>query len=153
MIFTTKEQSERLLDSGLDIFTADAFIESIYKPKYDCNGEWCGHKNEPFAENYVMNQNVNDTCDLYEYTPCWSFGALWQLCPNEIEFCGYKYHLRIDKYSSEEVLVHYYSDTSPLKGTFIGFNTLIDKCSAIECMVKMVEWLIKNNHLDKKNLK
>lgn len=134
MNFTTIEQSKALIEAGLNPDTADMCY--MYT-KFD--GE-----PEPQYFASLSKAKKNDI-------PCWSTGALIDLLPFEICIGGNKnlvYQLRLGK-ARTEIWIAYESQIADMPGTYIGFNTVIDKCDMTCCLFKMVSWLLKNGFIKK----
>lgn len=98
-ICTTKEQSERLLDLGLKIETADMAYE--YKPKHladtDLDKDWVIVAHSPCGTDI----------------PAWSLHRLIEILPKEVDIDGFRFPLRSDA-------IHRLSEVSSIYDTIIG---------------------------------
>ena len=82
-IYTTIEQSKRLLELGLPANTADCYFER-YKPGKYCRVQVRQNSIET-SDNFFKKYGDGD---LYNYYPCWSVGQLIKIylqCCNESE--------------------------------------------------------------------
>ncbi len=137
-IATTKEQSTRLRQCGVDPKTADM---CWYKAKA-ANKE--GYTWILISENYQKRRNSD------EFIPAWSLSTLLSLLPKEIAIDGYAYRISIYFENHDEPVIGnqwclYYK---PKKHN--------EKCriddvpryapDLIECAVLMIEWLTANNY-------
>ena len=134
MYYTSIEQSKKLIEAGLNPETADMFYDNGNETQPEIRLHSYGH---------IMNKD-----DI----PCWSTGALIDLLPFEICIAGnknLKYQLRFGR-AETEFWITYESLIADLKGSFIGFNTVIDKCDMIGCIYKMVLWCLESGYIKKK---
>lgn len=127
-ICTTIEQSKRLLDLGLNPQTADMAL--IYE-------EWENHWSmqtyqwEPYNE-----------IDMDNFIPAWSLHRLIEMLPNEIPMEDYYLILGVSFNCVR------YSDGGEYAEVFLGFDG-----TTYSCIIKCVEWLIKEGYFNKEYLK
>ena len=120
--YTTIEESKQLIEAGLDISTADGYIQ---------------HKWEEISQNHHFQT------DYGEKIPCWSLAALIELLPDHIEYWdkeGYFYDafLEISKYS---VAYRYFDQYQDMKiQLFEAFNE-----SLVSSVSITIIWLLENN--------
>ncbi len=141
-ICTIVEQSQKLIELGIDVNTADMMWE--YNP--DKEVYW----NKPTIipiDSYIF---VNDI-------PAWSLSALMKLLPSEFttenEFGKYKYEIKIRKYKlSDDVDLHqiaYGSAKFDVDGQY-SFKDMIntgEKEDLLDAAFDMVCWLKENNKI------
>ena len=137
-IATTKEQSTRLRQCGVDPKTADM---CWYKAKA-ANKE--GYTWILITENYLKRRNSD------EFIPAWSLSTLLSLLPKEIDIDGYAYHISIYFENPDEPVIgnHWCLYYKPKKH---NEKSRIDDVpmyapDLIECAVLMIEWLTANNY-------
>lgn len=136
--WTTLEEAQALIQAGLDPNTADMHIIHLDNGTSGCLDTGLGYSKW-------------DSTHEEGYLPCWSFGALLALMPWRIRIAniaGMEYYLRVGK-AENEFWVNYESEIADLPGTYIGFNTCIDKCSPTACAVKLVQELLNDGHIEK----
>lgn len=125
-ICTTREQSERLLALGLKIETADMAYE--YKPKHladtDLDKDWVIVAHSPCGTDI----------------PAWSLHRLIEMMPTMITHDGYSLILGINA-----TCVYYANDE--YSKTFKAFEG-----NLYDCVVKCIEWLIKEGYFNKEYL-
>lgn len=133
MTATTKEQSQRLLECGVDPATAD-----MCWTRFESDGE----ASERLG---VMDEYAYEVSSLRPI-PAWSLTAILALLPARIvdEATDYEYWValyKVDFKGTDEYEVQY--TPGPL-----AFETLasIRRDSPIEACVCMVEWLVKNGY-------
>lgn len=143
MNFTTIEQSQALIEAGLNPETADMWYN------YEC---WTG---DEVNGSHMEYGDYSDypTCVEEEESilPCWSTWALIDLLPFEICIGSNKnltYQLRFGK-GKNEFWITYESQIADLKGVYIGFNTAIDKCDMADCVYKMVMFCLEKGFIKK----
>lgn len=123
-VCTTREQSERLVSLGLKKNTADC--------------HWCYHS--VTATWYIV---AHEYDNIGSYIPAWSLHRLMSLCPQTIhldEYADSYYRLTINPYK----VIYIKDDKQWLKQ--------FDEGNLYDRMIDMIEWLIKNNHLNKEYL-
>lgn len=123
-ICTSREQSERLLALGLKKGTADCILVE-----------------NPFMGGLTMfpivyeNEVIKDDC-----IPCWSLHRLIEMMPTVITHDDYSLILGIN------ATCVYYADDEYAE-TFKAFEG-----NLYECVVKCIEWLIKEGYFNKEYL-
>lgn len=126
-VCTTKEQSQRLLDLGLKPETADMYYfwlgENDYCLKID-------------IDNNPLKYNMDKT-----YIPAWSLHRLIEMLPNEIPMEDYYLILGV----SFNCVCYADDEYGEVFQSFDG-NTY-------SCIIKCVEWLIKEGYFNKEYLK
>lgn len=141
MYYTSIEQSRKLIEAGLNPNTADM---SWIAPRR-------AHITDCPETPIIMDIYLESIIPKDKRTPCWTTGALIDLLPFEIHIAGNKnllYQLRFGK-AETEFWITYESPIADLKGSFIGFNTVIDKCDMTCCIYKMVLWCLENGYIKK----
>ena len=147
-IATTKEQSARLLQCGVDPETAD--MSWVRGAANVSDGNLSLHP-------YLRMQRINwqSMRGRSEITPAWSLSALLALLPEKIEG---GYWLTIQKCSrGKNASVHYGiayfkckwdnpEDISNSTITTLGRLKYFTDRDLIECAVLMIEWLTANNY-------
>lgn len=125
MTATTKEQSQRLLECGVDPATAD-----MCWTRFESDGE----VSERLG---VMDEYAYEASSLRPI-PAWSLSALLALLPKIILSDGHKYWLDIAPMDYGELWsIGYYCRT--IKG-------LSRDTGLIECAVQEIEWLAANGY-------
>ena len=119
-ICTNREQSERLLTMGLKKETAD-----MHHYQYVCGGRW-----ETAARPSIVGYNNR-------VVPAWSLNRLMELMPNLITHDNYQLILGVN------AKCVYYADDE-YGETFKDFEG-----NLYECVVKCIEWLIKEGYFNK----
>lgn len=141
-IATTREQSERLLAMGVNPETADMSWKEIPTAESFANGtEWT---DESDYEWILLTDNLSEA----EH-PAWSLSRLISMLPpfiSGMKFGHEPHHPELIKSKQGYVLSIRRRTADCLVGTHI-------KKDPIECCVSMIDWLIKNNHFNKKYLK
>lgn len=122
-VCTSVEQSKRLLELGLKPETADMCID-LY------------HEDKPF----VINEDV-DLSKQTEFIPSWSLHRLIEMLPNEIPMEDYYLILGV----SFNCVCYADNEYAEVFQSFDG-NTY-------SCIIKCVEWLIKEDYFNKEYLK
>lgn len=124
-ICTNKEQSSRLLEAGVKPDTADMYLDEFELPVAFEYGRVEKHVDQDMA------------------LPAWSLSELIDMIPDQIECEGYNYYLFILP-RGKEFTVKYSA----------GSNLAQSYCreSLFDAITEMIEWLIKEGHLDKKYL-
>lgn len=128
-IATTKEQSARLLQCGVDPETADM----MFTPHNTLSAE-------PYKE----------TLKDRGYFPAWSLSALLALLPKEIDIDGYAYRISIYFENPDEPVIGnqwclYYKPKKHNEKSRID-DVPMYAPDLIECAVLMIEWLTANNY-------
>lgn len=120
--YTLLKESEMLIKSGLDAETADGWVDD--------------------------SDRFSTVRGAFSIARSWTLGRLLELLPPSIVVGGEEYYFRIGKYyvpSDEgvktEVVVAYTNPDAVLAGDFIGYSTLSDKCTFLECVASMVCWV------------
>ena len=129
-VCTTVNQSNRLLNLGLNPETAD-MIHS-----YEENEGWT------FWQTYVDDW-CPDTQITPDYLPAWSLSRLMSLCPERLKSCDF-----VDR----DYILTITPDKIMYKNDFHEWLYIRDDLNLFNRMIDMIEWLITNNHLDKKYL-
>lgn len=141
-IATTKEQSTRLLQCGVDPKTADMSIRTITEPYLVEDVMW--HTPElktlPYSEAKVIYGND-------EITPAWSLSALLGLLPKDI---------KVDESTYDEVQKYGLLIYPFMGGWQVDYQYCEnDECHSLKCVhgtelieacVKAIEWLTANNY-------
>ena len=137
---TTIEQSERLIELGIDVKTADmlAEIDDRDYPSIDYN------------ITIYRGQKKDLPLLRYDGIPIWSLSALFNLIPSEIKTIGkfgeFKYQLHIRKYKfADNVDVHQlaygnYNDG----GSWSDMISTSEEVNFIDAAFEMVCWLLEN---------
>lgn len=124
-ICTNKEQSSRLLEAGVRPDTADMYLDEFELPVAFEYGR---------VEMYV---------DQDMALPAWSLSKLIGMMPDQVECEGYNYYLFMLPRDKEFTIK--YSAGSNLAQSYC-------RESLFDAITEMIEWLIKEGHLDKKFL-
>lgn len=137
-VCTTKEQSQRLLDLGLKPETADMkhYFDDRSDYSFFHRWEFCPYKwNE---ESLVDSENI----------PAWSLHRLIEMMPTVITQDDYSLILGVNA-----TCVYYATDeyTDYEDSYAETFND--PECNLYDCVVKCIEWLIKEGHFNKDYLK
>ena len=129
-ICTSIEQSQKLIELGIDVNTADMYY-------YTVNGDWEWYKTPNIIE------NIND---LDEHTiPAWSLTALLELIPPYLE----EFNDGIDFGFSKSMNGKWYSahyiqlDNSRL----ITFAKTVTGDTSVDAAFEMIVWLKENNKI------
>ena len=133
--YTNENESKELISSGLPEHTADGWFKS--------NG------------GFETEKSNNSVCKS------WTTGNLLELLPSCIVVNGDEYTLKHtktcvpvdDETTIIEECVTYCSSYAKLSGDFIGYSTIVDKCSFLECLVKLVCWVYSKYPYYAKTLK
>lgn len=152
MNFTTIEQSQALIEAGLNPDTADMWYN------YEC---WIGDEVNGSHMEYGDYSDYPTCVEEESILPCWSTGALINILPSEIhigETKDFTFQLRLGK-TKTEFWISYEFQISDSRGTFItfkadkgayvGFNTAIDKCDMADCVYKMVMFCLEKGFIKK----
>lgn len=129
-IYTTKEQSKRLLELGLRPETADMYYF------------WLG------GNDYYLKVDIDDNPLKYNmdktYIPAWSLHRLLELLPQDIH---------LDDYAD----TRYWLVIDPMKVIYKNSHGLwiyqCDEGGLYDKLINTIEWTIKNNHFNKEYLK
>ena len=128
---TTREQSARLLQCGVDPETADMF-------------RWVNSYGQEFLETHYK------PSPAVKYTPAWSLSTLLGLLPKEIDINGYTYRISIYFENPDEPVIGnqwclYYKPKKHNEKSRID-DVPMYAPDLIECAVLMIEWLTANNY-------
>lgn len=124
--YTTKEESKKLLDLGVDPNPSDHF--------YDLLGD-----EDPITGKWFEYAEIEEK----DIIPCWSLAVLIELMPKTIYFHDIHKDLTID-YEKDHYEVFYISGFS---STHVCTSKFL-----IEAVIEMIVWLIENNiQTEKKN--
>lgn len=129
MNYTTIEQSQALIEAGLNPDTADMFYNRMKSE--DDEIDWTIHAH-PLPKLRAL---------FVEYIPCWSTGALIELLPKTIRRKCMDYPLHIHPNPDSSYDIEYNAKVI----AEIGFN----KNSLIIAVMEMVFWLLKNGFIKK----
>lgn len=124
ILYTNLEQSRELFELGIDPDTAD-FI-------------WTTDLADQFFKYPVLDWRP-DKCfiDGKSNLPCWSFGALVKLMPDEIKGDGNT----TQRLMVQNTCISYFDETGMAHGPcFYGEDMM-------RHAIKMIEWLVKNNKI------
>lgn len=124
-ICTTKEQSSRLLEAGVRPETADMYLDEFELPVAFEYRRIEGHVGQDMA------------------FPAWSLSKLIGMMPDQVECEGYNYYLFMLPRDKEFTIK--YSAGSNLAQSYC-------RESLFDAITEMIEWLIKEGHLDNKYL-
>lgn len=125
-VCTTKEQSQRLLDLGLKPETADMYYTTFYRDNVG----------------YEIIQVRNEKLPLLSQEfPAWSLHRLMEMLPTVITHDDYSLILGIN------ATCVYYADDEYAE-TFKAIEG-----NLYDCVVKCIEWLIKEGYFNKEYLK
>jgi hypothetical protein len=132
-ICTTIEQSKRLLKLGLDADTSDMLIIPL-----------------PNGKELIVQKFADESGNLYykikgeqwESSPAWSLHRLIAMLPDFFSNLGRQFNLKMDK-----CFLRYCTARNDEYIYFQQKDTLYD--NIIDC----IEWLIKENHINKNYLK
>lgn len=123
-ICTNKEQSSRLLEAGVRPETADMYLDEF-------------ERLVAFEYRRIKSKAYQDTV-----LPTWSLSKLIDMIPDQIECEGYNYYLFILPRDKEFTIK--YSAGSNLAKSYC-------RESLFDAITEMIEWLIKEGHLDNRN--
>ena len=123
-ICTNKEQSSRLLEAGVRPETADMYLDEF-------------ERLVAFEYSRIKSKAYQDTV-----LPTWSLSKLIDMIPDQIECEGYNYYLFILPRDKEFTIK--YSAGSNLAKSYC-------RESLFDAITEMIEWLIKEGHLDNRN--
>ena len=134
-ICTTKEQSQRLLDLGLKPETADMVLlkELAYDEVAHCIYDADTYMIRPI--DYLVGEKHRG------HIPAWSLHRLIEMLPTVITQDYYSLILGIN------ATCIYYADNEYAE-TFKAIE-----CNLYDCVVKCIEWLIKEDYFNKEYLK
>lgn len=97
-ICTSIEQSQKLIELGIDVNTADMFYADLL---VDGNHKYNLHPLESYGFK-TFEETKLKTSEHLDFIPAWSLSALMNLLPSEFttenEFGKYKYEIKIHKY-------------------------------------------------------
>lgn len=157
MNYTSIEQSKALIEAGLNPETADCcWIISRDNCKQD---PFELAKNENTLWLYPIDKIRGNLSDYM--LPCWSTGALINILPSEIhtgETKDFTFQLRLGKTKTEFWISYKFQISGSRgtfitfkadKGTYICFNTAIDKCDMADCVYKMVMFCLEKGFIKK----
>lgn len=137
-ICTTKEQSRRLLELGLDADTSDMcwlakklWGDDVEIPEEDRSYFLSTDKDGSFCRRYDV-----------DCVPAWSLHRLIAMLPDFFSNLGRQFNLKMDK-----CFLRYCTARNDEYIYFQQKDTLYD--NIIDC----IEWLIKENHINKNYLK
>ena len=142
-IATTREQSARLLQCGVDPETADMSWRTIL----------CPSDNEPWSDPQLLVLPYSVAKDIYHddyIESAWSLSALLGLLPKEIAIDGYAYRISIYFENPDEPVIGnqwclYYKPKKHNEKCRID-DVPMYAPDLIECAVLMIEWLTANNY-------
>ena len=143
MDYTTIEESERLMQLGIDPKTADMRYEQLAK-------ELSG----PFEWKARLGSDPAIRHDLFSFRngyvkPCWSGEALMDLIPDKITHKREEYSLLIWK-DKEGFQLGYGAPNDPYNGNSGWKHPFIThKDTLKQVAYEMVEWLLRYHHLPK----
>lgn len=123
-ICTNKDQSSRLLEAGVRPETADMYLDEF-------------ERLVAFEYRRIKSKAYQDTV-----LPTWSLSKLIDMIPDQIECEGYNYYLFILPRDKEFTIK--YSAGSNLAKSYC-------RESLFDAITEMIEWLIKEGHLDNRN--
>ena len=143
-IATTREQSTRLLQCGVDPKTADMCWRTIL----------CPSDNEPWGDPQLLVLPYSAAKDIYagDYVEsAWSLSAMLGLLPKEIDIDGYAYRISIYFENPDEPVLGnqwclYYKPKKKHNGKSRIDDVPRYAPDLIECAVLMIEWLTSNNY-------
>lgn len=124
-ICTNKKQSSRLLEAGVNPKTADMYLD-----EFEC----------PVAFEY---RRIEGHVGQDMAFPAWSLSKLIGMMPDQVECEGYNYYLFMLPRDKEFTIK--YSAGSNLAQSYC-------RESLFDAIIEMIEWLIKEGHLDNKYL-
>lgn len=132
-ICTTKEQSKRLLELGLDADTSDMLIMPL-----------------PNGKELIIQKFADESGNLYykikgeqwESSPAWSLHRLIAMLPLKIE----------DDYSTESFLKTEGSNIVYKEQDIFIYNSF-EKDNIYDNIIDCIEWLIEDSHFNKEYLK
>ena len=142
-ICTTLEQSQKLIELGIDVNTADM----CYRPTKDMYRNIIGYSKYPD----VMTPRDRSFFNELGYEPCWSLTALIDLLPDIIpgRNCWGGYHLYITKIGI--CYAFYGNDVPDTLHSVELYNEYTEKNEGVESLVdaayEMICWLKENNKL------
>lgn len=122
--YTNVDESKELINAGVPANTADGWVDDM-----GC---------------------FETVKSKYSICESWTTGGLFDILPSVIFINGDSYTLKHTKtYVCQddegnpviEECVSYNSTVATLKGDFIGYSTIVDKCTFVKCLVKLVCWL------------
>ena len=130
-ICTTKEQSERLLSLGLKKETADMYYPTISEDEHTIRACW----EDFWGSRKAINGYIRRRC-----VPAWSLHRLIEMMPQEIF------------YEDSTLILGVFGD-----GVYYADNEYGEVFSSFEgnsydCVVKCIEWLIKEGYFNKEYL-
>ena len=135
--YTTVRQSKILLECGLDPNTADMF----FNPQMDVDAN--------VAAGFVETPECYPYSEIQEnrqlYLPCWSFGALYELLPNNDE-----YETLLYKSSNSWISDFRKEPSSDVEGVHIEYPEELHTLTAetpLLAIFEMISWLLKNKYL------
>lgn len=137
-IATTREQSARLLQCGVDPDTADMYYQTPITVSQKRQGE------------DMLLIKKSDATLFDTDTPAWSLSALLALLPKEIDIDGYAYRISIYFENPDEPVIGnqwclYYKPKKHNEKCRID-DVPMYAPDLIECAVLMIEWLTANNY-------
>ena len=145
-IATTREQSARLLQCGVDPETADMCYQFIGECFNNTDNPICSTPKEQYAT--VSGYGFGDY--RIHITPAWSLSTLLGLLPKEIAIDGYAYRISIYFENPDESVIGnqwclYYKPKKHNEKSRID-DVPRYAPDLIECAVLMIEWLTANNY-------
>lgn len=136
-ICTNKEQSVRLMDVGINPYTADCFLHRIME-----TDDWSDENvQEQIIESWMYKPGV---LDIDSHYPAWSLSRLIGMLPEKITNQGKTYSLSMNKTMATYNGVDY--------DDYIELVSFFKKDSLFDNMINMIEWLIKDGHFNDKYL-
>ena len=122
--YTSVDESKELINAGIPANTADGWV----------NDMGC----------FETVKSQHSICES------WTTGGLLEILPPIIFINGDEYTLKYTKtYVCQddagnpviEECVSYNSKVATLPGDFIGYSTIVDKCTFLKCLIKLVCWV------------
>ncbi len=127
-ICTTIEQSQKLMELGIDVNTADMFYADLL---VDDNHKYILHPLESYGFN-TFEETKLKTSEHLNFIPAWSLSALVTLTPNEVLINDEYYYLNLNKTKVEY--------RGPI--TFDGQKTKsIEHNNLVDAAFEMICWL------------
>lgn len=127
IIATTKEQGQRLLDSGVDVNTADMSYQSI------------GLTATPY---HLLDDRYKKHPDTF---PAWSASAMMRMLPSSIKINGEEHDLQLSRTDNGIWYVHYFS----IYGIVVLKSN--DNKNLIDVLVSAVEQLASDGFIKQLN--
>lgn len=141
-VCTSVEQSKRLLAMGLKPETADMYITNMSIKGFQYTDPWqIGSKPYKDAMSFWAEKGIKLENENWEIIPAWSLHRLMEMLPNEIPMEDYYLILGVS------FNCVYYADNE-FAEVFQSFDG-----NTYSCIIKCVEWLIKEGYFNKEYLK